>query len=48
MAAGEAFDPSEDSIVSIPFIQLYDDDQYTYLQKGSAFVEGWRELNKKK
>ena len=41
------FDPSEDYIVSIPFIQLYDDDQYTYLQKGTDFVEGWREINKK-
>ena len=41
------FDPSEDYIVSIPFIQLYDDDQYTYLQKGTDFVERWREINKK-
>ena len=39
------FDPSEDSIVSIPFIQLYDDDQYTYT---APEVEGWRQLNLKK
>ena len=38
------FDPSEDYIVSIPFIQLYDDDQYTYT---APEVEGWRYLNKK-
>ena len=37
------FDPSEDYIVSIPFIQLYDDDQYTYT---APEVEGWRYLNK--
>ena len=39
------FDPSEDSIVSIPFIQLYDDDQYTYT---APEVEGWRYLNQNK
>ena len=39
------FDPSEDAIVSIPFIQLYDDDQYTYSVEGDKFVEGWRKLN---
>ena len=37
-------DPSEDMLVSIPFIQLYDDDQYTYT---APEVEGWRYLNKK-
>ena len=36
-------DPSEDMLVSIPFIQLYDDDQYTYT---APEVEGWLELNK--
>ena len=36
-------DPSEDMLVSIPFIQLYDDDQYTYT---APEVEGWIELNK--
>ena len=36
-------DPSEDMLVSIPFIQLYDDDQYTYT---APEVEGWLKLNK--
>ena len=45
------YDPSEDSLVSIPFIQLYDDDQYTYTVTGTGEKEtvivGWRGLNNK-
>ena len=39
---------TKDAKVSIPFIQLYDDDIYTYLDIASdgALVEGWAELNK--
>ena len=44
------YDPSEDSLVSIPFIQLYDDDQYTYTVTGTGenetVIVGWRGLNK--
>ena len=44
-------DPSDDAFISIPFIQLYDDDQYTYnydISKDGNKVEiseGWLELN---
>lgn len=47
----DGYDPSEDSLVSIPFIQLYDDDQYTYTVTGTGEKEtvivGWRGLNNK-
>ena len=43
------FDPSEDAKVSVPFIQLYDDDQYTYkaeTRNGQIVIgEGWLGLN---
>ena len=43
----EGYDPSEDSFVSIPFIQLYDDDQYTYtVAADGKVIVGWRGLNK--
>ena len=43
----EGYDPSEDSLVSIPFIQLYDDDQYTYtVAADGKVIVGWRGLNK--
>ena len=38
-------DPSEDAIVSVPFIQLYDDDQYTYVVNSGVIGEGWLGLN---
>ena len=38
---------TEDQIVSVPFIQLYDDDIYTYTDLvGTKAVEGWLGLNK--
>ena len=38
---------TEDQIVSVPFIQLYDDDIYTYTNlAGTKAVEGWLGLNK--
>ena len=38
---------TEDQIVSVPFIQLYDDDIYTYTDlAGTKAVEGWLGLNK--
>ena len=38
---------TEDQIVSVPFIQLYDDDIYTYTNLvGTKAVEGWLGLNK--
>ena len=47
----DGYDPSEDSLVSIPFIQLYDDDQYTYTVTGTGenetVIVGWRGLNNK-
>ena len=44
----EGYDPSEDSLVSIPFIQLYDDDQYTYtVAADGKVIVGWRSLNNK-
>ena len=46
---GTNFDPSEDATVSVPFIQLYDDDQYTYkaeTRNGQIVIgEGWLGLN---
>ena len=37
----------EDTKVSVPFIQLYDDDIYTYTDLvGTKAVEGWLGLNK--
>ena len=37
---------TEDQIVSVPFIQLYDDDIYTYTDLvGTKAVEGWLGLN---
>ena len=37
----------EDTKVSVPFIQLYDDDIYTYTNlAGTKAVEGWLGLNK--
>ena len=43
----QGYDPSEDSLVSIPFIQLYDDDQYTYtVAADGKVIVGWRGLNK--
>ena len=42
---GAKFDPSEDAEVSVPFIQLYDDDQYTYTLKDGKLGEGWLGLN---
>ncbi|MBS6398302.1 MAG: glucan-binding protein, partial [Clostridiales bacterium] len=38
-------DPSEDAKVSVPFIQLYDDDQYTYTLKDGKLGEGWLGIN---
>ena len=42
--------PDDDMFVSIPFIQLYDDDQYTYkaeTNNGKTEIgEGWLEINK--
>ena len=38
-------DPSEDATVSVPFIQLYDDDQFTYKNVGGTIIEDWRGLN---
>ncbi|RHT56549.1 glucan-binding protein [Clostridium sp. AM29-11AC] len=44
----KGYDPSEDSLVSIPFIQLYDDDQYTYtVAADGKVIVGWRSLNNK-
>ena len=44
----QGYDPSEDSLVSIPFIQLYDDDQYTYtVAADGKVIVGWRGLNNK-
>ena len=38
---------TDDAIVSVPFIQLYDDDVYTYTNlAGTKAVEGWLGLNK--
>ena len=39
-------DPSDDAFISIPFIQLYDDDQYTYVVESGEIGEGWLEINK--
>ena len=40
---------TEDQIVSVPFIQLYDDDIYTYTDLvGTKAVEGWLGLNNNK
>ena len=41
------FDPSEDAEVSVPFIQLYDDDQYTYTIKDGKLGEEWLHINLK-
>ena len=38
-------DPSEDATVSVPFIQLYDDDQFTYKNVGGTIIEDWLGLN---
>ena len=44
----QGYDPSEDSLVSIPFIQLYDDDQYTYtVAADGKVIVGWRGINNK-
>ena len=39
---------TDDAIVSVPFIQLYDDDVYTYTEvsENGKAVEGWLGLNK--
>ena len=46
---GTVYDVTEDMYVSIPYIQLYDDDLYTYTFKSmsdaSTFTEGWLYLN---
>lgn len=40
----------DDTIVSVPFISLYDDDVYTYFFKVNGTTlsqtEGWMQLNK--
>ena len=38
---------TDDMILSVPFIQLYDDDLYTYteIKKNSTPTEGWLGLN---
>ena len=45
---GDYENVTDDMIVSVPFIQLYDDDLYTYddIKANTTPTEGWLRINK--